>query len=75
MVTAPVQKEHASWMPAYAFSGHTEYLAERNPRAAMPVMLLLNDQMRVALVTTHLGLGRCAERHHQRAAAFHPYAS
>jgi 4-hydroxythreonine-4-phosphate dehydrogenase len=39
----------------YAFSGHTEYLAERT-RAAMPVMLLLNDQLRVALVTTHLAL-------------------
>jgi 4-hydroxythreonine-4-phosphate dehydrogenase len=39
----------------YHFSGHTEYLAERT-RAAMPVMLLINDQLRVALVTTHLAL-------------------
>jgi 4-hydroxythreonine-4-phosphate dehydrogenase len=54
MVTAPVQK--STLMDAgYAFSGHTEYLAERT-RAAMPVMLLLNDQLRVALVTTHLAL-------------------
>jgi 4-hydroxythreonine-4-phosphate dehydrogenase len=54
MVTAPVQK--SILMDAgYRFSGHTEYLAERT-RAAMPVMLLLNDQLRVALVTTHLPL-------------------
>src|SRR5450631_2219438 len=54
MVTAPVQK--STIMDAgYAFSGHTEYLAERT-RAALPVMLLLNDQLRVALVTTHLAL-------------------
>jgi 4-hydroxythreonine-4-phosphate dehydrogenase len=55
MVTGPVQK--SILMDAgYRFSGHTEYLAERT-RAALPVMLLLNDQLRVALVTTHLALG------------------
>jgi 4-hydroxythreonine-4-phosphate dehydrogenase len=54
MVTAPVQK--STLMDAgYAFTGHTEYLAVRT-RAALPVMLLLNDQLRVALVTTHLAL-------------------
>jgi 4-hydroxythreonine-4-phosphate dehydrogenase len=54
MVTAPVQK--STLMDAgYRFSGHTEYLAART-RAAMPVMLLLNEQLRVALVTTHLAL-------------------
>jgi 4-hydroxythreonine-4-phosphate dehydrogenase len=39
----------------YAFSGHTEYLAMRT-RAAMPVMLLVSGDLRVALVTTHLAL-------------------
>jgi 4-hydroxythreonine-4-phosphate dehydrogenase len=54
MVTAPVQK--STLMDAgYAFSGHTEYLAMRT-RAAMPVMLLVSDRLRVALVTTHLAL-------------------
>jgi 4-hydroxythreonine-4-phosphate dehydrogenase len=54
MVTAPVQK--STIMDAgFAFSGHTEYLAERT-RAAMPVMLLVSDKLRVALVTTHLAL-------------------
>jgi 4-hydroxythreonine-4-phosphate dehydrogenase len=54
MVTAPVQK--STLMDAgYEFTGHTEYLAQRT-RAAMPVMLLLSGQLRVALVTTHLAL-------------------
>ena len=54
MVTAPVQK--STLLDAgYAFTGHTEYLAART-RAALPVMLLLSDQLRVALVTTHLPL-------------------
>jgi 4-hydroxythreonine-4-phosphate dehydrogenase len=54
MVTAPVQK--STLMDAgYAFTGHMEYLAART-RAAMPVMMLLSGQLRVALVTTHLAL-------------------
>ncbi|HEY2681897.1 MAG TPA: 4-hydroxythreonine-4-phosphate dehydrogenase PdxA [Steroidobacteraceae bacterium] len=54
MVTAPVQKSTLI-EGGYAFSGHTEHLAERT-RAALPVMLLLNDRLKVALVTTHLPL-------------------
>lgn len=54
MVTAPVQK--STLMDAgYQFIGHTEYLAART-RAALPVMLLISGQLRVALVTTHLPL-------------------
>ena len=54
MVTAPVQK--STLLDAgYAFTGHTEYLAART-RAALPVMLLVSDGLRVALVTTHLAL-------------------
>jgi 4-hydroxythreonine-4-phosphate dehydrogenase len=54
MVTAPVQK--STLMDAgYAFTGHTEYLALRT-RAAMPVMMLASEGLRVALVTTHLSL-------------------
>jgi len=54
MVTAPVQK--STLMDAgFAFTGHTEYLAERT-RAALPVMMLLTGRLRVALVTTHLAL-------------------
>jgi 4-hydroxythreonine-4-phosphate dehydrogenase len=56
MVTAPVQK--STIMDAgFAFSGHTEYLANRT-RAALPVMMLLSGDLRVALVTTHLALSQ-----------------
>jgi 4-hydroxythreonine-4-phosphate dehydrogenase len=54
MVTAPVQKS-ILLDAGYAFSGHTEYLANRT-RAALPVMLLVAGGLRVALVTTHLPL-------------------
>jgi 4-hydroxythreonine-4-phosphate dehydrogenase len=54
MVTGPVQK--STLMDAgFAFMGHTEYLAART-RAALPVMVLQNSKLRVALVTTHLAL-------------------
>jgi 4-hydroxythreonine-4-phosphate dehydrogenase len=54
MVTAPVQK--STIMDAgFDFTGHTEYLAART-RAALPVMMLLSGELRVALVTTHLPL-------------------
>lgn len=54
MVTAPVHKGiiNDAGMP---FSGHTEFLAERSGTDT-PVMLLVADTLRVALVTTHLPL-------------------
>lgn len=54
MVTAPVQKSIIN-DAGIAFSGHTEYLAERTG-AALPVMMLVADRLRVALATTHLPL-------------------
>ena len=54
MVTAPVQKS-VLMDAGFAFTGHTEYLAERT-RAALPVMMLKNAKLQVALVTTHLAL-------------------
>ena len=54
MVTGPVHKAVIN-DAGIAFSGHTEYLADRC-RAPMPVMLLAADELRVALVTTHLAL-------------------
>jgi 4-hydroxythreonine-4-phosphate dehydrogenase len=54
LVTAPVQKS-ALLDAGIAFTGHTEFFAERSggPRA---VMLLVGGGLRVALVTTHLPL-------------------
>jgi 4-hydroxythreonine-4-phosphate dehydrogenase len=55
MVTAPVQKSVLMEGGYPTFTGHTEYLAQRTG-SPLPVMLLLNDRLRVALVTTHLAL-------------------
>ena len=54
MVTAPVHKEIIN-QAGIPFSGHTEFLAEMCG-VEKPVMLLVADRLRVALVTTHLPL-------------------
>ncbi|MET0987857.1 MAG: 4-hydroxythreonine-4-phosphate dehydrogenase PdxA [Steroidobacteraceae bacterium] len=56
MVTAPVQKS-VIIDAGVPFSGHTEYLAHRSG-GALPVMMLAAENLRVALVTTHLPLAR-----------------
>jgi 4-hydroxythreonine-4-phosphate dehydrogenase len=59
MVTAPIQKDiiNASGL---AFSGHTEFLAERCG-GQQPVMMLATEGLRVALATTHLPLRAVAD--------------
>jgi 4-hydroxythreonine-4-phosphate dehydrogenase len=54
IVTAPVHKGVIN-DGGVAFTGHTEYLAQRTG-SALPVMLLAAPGMRVALATTHLPL-------------------
>jgi 4-hydroxythreonine-4-phosphate dehydrogenase len=54
MVTAPVHKGVIN-DAGVAFSGHTEYLAERTA-TPLVVMMLAGAGMRVALATTHLPL-------------------
>src|SRR5580692_6987373 len=58
MVTAPVQKSTII-EAGFAFTGHTEYLAQRCG-APLPVMMLASGNMRVALATTHLPLASVA---------------
>jgi len=53
LVTGPVHKGVIN-DAGVAFTGHTEYLGERSGGA--PVMMLVADTLRVALVTTHLPL-------------------
>jgi 4-hydroxythreonine-4-phosphate dehydrogenase len=59
MVTAPVQKSIII-EAGFAFTGHTEYLAQRCG-APLPVMMLASGNMRVALATTHLPLASVAQ--------------
>ncbi|MGN0237066.1 MAG: 4-hydroxythreonine-4-phosphate dehydrogenase PdxA [Lepagella sp.] len=58
MVTAPICKE-AIDLPG--FTGHTEYLGAKAGGNVKPQMILFDDHVRVALVTTHLPVSRIAE--------------
>ena len=53
IVTAPISKAAINGAE-FPFSGHTEFLADRF--GGEPLMILCNDLLRVALVTTHLPL-------------------
>lgn len=59
LVTAPICK-NAIQSPDFPFAGHTEYLANRIGEGNEPLMVLANDVMRVALVTTHLPISEVA---------------
>lgn len=60
LLTAPINK-HNIQNDQFHFPGHTEYLEERfqgdNSRA---LMILMNEQLRVALVTGHIPLSQVA---------------
>jgi len=59
MVTGPVHKGIIN-RAGIAFSGHTEFLADIC-QAPRPVMLLIAERLRVALITTHLPLRAVAD--------------
>jgi 4-hydroxythreonine-4-phosphate dehydrogenase len=59
MVTAPVHKAIIN-QAGFPFTGHTEYLAGICT-TGYPVMMLANQKLRVALVTTHLPLSRVSQ--------------
>ena len=60
IVTPPVHKGVLN-QAGYPFSGHTEFFAELT-QAQQVVMLLANEQVRVALATTHLPLRDVADK-------------
>jgi 4-hydroxythreonine-4-phosphate dehydrogenase len=59
LVTAPLQKSTIN-DAGIRFSGHTEFLAELTS-SPTPVMLLVADELRVALASTHLPLREVAD--------------
>ncbi|MEM7540292.1 MAG: 4-hydroxythreonine-4-phosphate dehydrogenase PdxA [Pseudomonadota bacterium] len=59
LVTGPIQKSVIN-DAGIAFTGHTEYLAEKCG-VALPVMMLVSGQLRVSLATTHLPLSAVPE--------------
>ncbi len=54
LITGPINK-NLMQCGGFDFMGHTEYLASKTG-AEYPVMLLMSETLRVALVTTHLPL-------------------
>lgn len=54
LVTAPISKE-ALGKAGFSWSGHTEYLAARTHCRDL-VMMLLNDRLKISLVTRHIPL-------------------
>jgi len=61
MVTAPLSKQIICQGARENFTGHTEYLAKKTGTDKV-VMMLVAQQLRVALVTTHLPLRQVAEQ-------------
>ena len=57
IVTAPINK-HTIQSDKFDFPGHTEYFEKKTGNGQKSLMILLNDLIRVALVTTHLPLSK-----------------
>lgn len=53
LVTAPINKKNIQ-SDGFHFPGHTEYLEEKFGTSSSALMLLVNDVMRVAVVTGHI---------------------
>ncbi|MCD8287420.1 MAG: 4-hydroxythreonine-4-phosphate dehydrogenase PdxA [Porphyromonadaceae bacterium] len=60
IVTAPINK-HTIQSDKFDFPGHTEYFEKKAGKGQKALMILLDDQIRVALVTTHLPIAKVPE--------------
>ena len=60
MVTAPINK-HNIQSENFDFPGHTEFLEKRLGKGRKSLMILMNEHLRVALVTGHVPLSRVPE--------------
>lgn len=60
LVTAPISKE-AVQSDQFKYPGHTEYLEAKAGEGYKSRMILFDDHIRVALVSTHLPVSRIAE--------------
>lgn len=60
LVTAPINKNNIQG-ESFNFCGHTEYLENRAGGGSKALMILANDIMKIALVTTHLPIREVAQ--------------
>lgn len=61
IVTAPINKE-AIKMADFPFPGHTEYLTKHLGSNKESLMFMINDNLRVGLVTNHVPLSEVAQK-------------
>lgn len=57
IVTAPINK-HTIQSEKFHFPGHTEYIQDKLGKGSEALMILMNERLRVALVTTHLPISQ-----------------
>ena len=60
LVTAPINK-HTIQSDNFQFPGHTEYIQAQVGEGQEALMMLMNERIRVALVTTHLPISQVAQ--------------
>ena len=61
LVTAPINK-HTIQRDDFKFPGHTEFIEKQAGEGNHSLMILMNDRIRVALVTTHVPVAQIAQR-------------
>lgn len=60
LVTAPINK-YTIQSDTFCFPGHTEYIQNHVGEGNEALMILMNERIRVALVTTHLPISQVAQ--------------
>lgn len=61
LVTAPINKENIQ-SEKFCFPGHTEYLAQKFDNADKTLMLLVSNDLRIAVATGHIPLSQVADK-------------
>lgn len=61
LVTAPINKKNIQ-NDSFRFPGHTEYLEEKFGNSKPALMIMINDVMRVAVVTGHIAVQEIAAK-------------
>ena len=74
IVTAPINK-HTIQSEEFSFPGHTEYIEERLGNGNKSLMILMKNDFRVALVTTHIPVREMKEMEEKGIICYGPYAA
>ena len=61
LVTAPINK-HAMKMANFPHIGHTEYVADQSKMLGKELMMLISDQLKVAVLSSHIPIKDAAQK-------------